>query len=176
MSRPRELAGDVLVVGGGCGGVAAALAATALGRTVVLTEAGDRMGGQLTSQAVPPDEHPWVERTGTTATYRRLRDAVRAHYRRTRRLTEAARRDPQLNPGAAWVSNLSAEPEVFRAVLDDLLRPAREQGLLEIRPHHRPVEAATDGDRVVAVPLRGHRDRRAAHRDREHRARRHRGG
>ena len=133
MSRPRELVCDVLVVGGGCGGVAAALAATALGRSVVLTEGEDRLGGQLTSQAVPPDEHPWVERTGTTSTYRRLRDGVRDRYRRTRRLTETARRDPHLNPGAAWVSNLSAEPEVFRAVLDDLLRPAQEQGLLQIR-------------------------------------------
>ena len=65
----------------------------------------------------------------------------------------AARRDPHLNPGAAWVSNLSAEPEVFRAVLDDLLRPAQEQGLLQIRSHHRPVGAATDGDRVIAVDL-----------------------
>ena len=63
------------------------------------------------------------------------------------------RRDPHLNPGAAWVSNLSAEPEVFRAVLDDLLRPAQEQGLLQIRSHHRPVGAATDGDRVIAVDL-----------------------
>ena len=151
MSRLRELAGDVLVVGGGCGGVAAALAATALGRSVVLTEAEDRLGGQLTSQAVPPDEHPWVERTGTTASYRQLRDGVRDHYRRTRRLTEKAQRDPQLNPGAAWVSNLSAEPEVFRAVLDDLLRPAQELGLLRIRRRHRPVGTATDGDRLVAV-------------------------
>jgi NADPH-dependent 2,4-dienoyl-CoA reductase/sulfur reductase-like enzyme len=57
-----EFACDVLVVGGGCGGVAAALAANDLGRLVVLTEAGSWLGGQLTSQAVPPDEHPWVER------------------------------------------------------------------------------------------------------------------
>jgi NADPH-dependent 2,4-dienoyl-CoA reductase/sulfur reductase-like enzyme len=69
---------DVLVVGGGCGGVAAALAATDLGRSVILTEVGSWVGGQLTSQAVPPDEHPWVESTGTTARYRRLRDSVRA--------------------------------------------------------------------------------------------------
>ena len=148
---PQELTCDVLVVGGGCGGVAAALAATALGRTVVLTEAGDRLGGQLTSQAVPPDEHPWVEWTGTTGSYRRLRDRVRASYRRTRGLTDAAARDPALNPGAAWVSNLSAEPEVFRAVLDDLLRPAREQGLLTVRLRHRPVAADSDHDRVRAV-------------------------
>ena len=87
-----ELSCDVLVVGGGCGGVAAALAASALGRLVVLTEAGSRVGGQLTSQAVPPDEHPWVEITGTTASYRQLRDAVRTRYQQTRRLTETARR------------------------------------------------------------------------------------
>jgi NADPH-dependent 2,4-dienoyl-CoA reductase/sulfur reductase-like enzyme len=99
-----ELACDVLVVGGGCGGLAAALAASDLGRQVVLTEAGSWLGGQLTSQAVPPDEHPWVEHTGTTARYRQLREAVRARYKRARRLTESAKQDPLLNPGAAWVS------------------------------------------------------------------------
>ena len=72
-----ELTCDVLILGGGCGGVAAALAASDLGCQVVLTEAGSFLGGQLTSQAVPPDEHPWVESTGTTARYRQLRDAVR---------------------------------------------------------------------------------------------------
>jgi NADPH-dependent 2,4-dienoyl-CoA reductase/sulfur reductase-like enzyme len=98
-----ELSCDVLVVGGGCGRVAAALAATELGRRVVLTEAGSWLGGRLTSQAVPPDEHPWVESTGTTARYRKLRDAVRTRYKRTRRLTENAMRDPLFNPGGAWV-------------------------------------------------------------------------
>jgi NADPH-dependent 2,4-dienoyl-CoA reductase/sulfur reductase-like enzyme len=116
-----DLSCDVLVVGGGCGGVAAALAASDLGREVVLTEAGTRVGGQLTSQAVPPDEHPWVETTGITARYRQLREAVRTRYKQTRRLIEKAQRDPLFNPGAAWVSNLSAEPEVFREVLEDLL-------------------------------------------------------
>jgi cation diffusion facilitator CzcD-associated flavoprotein CzcO len=45
----RELATDVLVVGGGLGGVAAALAVLRLGRRVVLTEGTDWLGGQLTS-------------------------------------------------------------------------------------------------------------------------------
>ncbi len=146
-----ELACDVLVVGGGCGGVAAALAASDLGRLVVLTEAGSWLGGQLTSQAVPPDEHPWVESTGTTARYRQLRDAVRTRYRQTRQLTETAIRDPRFNPGAAWVSNLSAEPVIFREVLDDLVRPAHVRGLLRCLMRHRPMEAVTNGDRVTAV-------------------------
>jgi hypothetical protein len=48
-----------------------------------LTESASCFGGQLTSQAVPPDEHPWVESTGTTARYRQLRDAVRMRYWQT---------------------------------------------------------------------------------------------
>ena len=83
-----ELACDVLIVGGGCGGVAAALAASDLGRQVVLTEAGSWLGGQPAMTAVPPDEHPWVEGTGTTARYRELRDAVRAHSADRRRLED----------------------------------------------------------------------------------------
>jgi hypothetical protein len=146
-----ELTCDVLVVGGGCGGVAAALAASDMGRQVVVTEAGSQLGGQLTSQAVPPDEHPWVEGTGATARYRQLRDAMRTRYKRTRRLTETAMRDPVFNPGAAWVSNLSAEPVVFREVLDDLVRPAQAQGLLRCLMRHRPLEAVMEGDRVSAV-------------------------
>jgi flavin-dependent dehydrogenase len=148
-----ELTCDVLIVGGGCGGVAAALAASDLGRQVVLTEPGTWLGGQLTSQAVPPDEHPWVETTGTTARYRQLRDAVRRRYRQTRRLTDMAIRDPLFNPGAAWVSHLSAEPVIFREVLDDLVRPAQAQGRLRCLVRHRPVEAVMEGDRVKAVIL-----------------------
>ncbi len=49
---------DVLVVGGGLGGIAAALSALALGARVVLTEEFDWLGGQLTTQGVPFDEGP----------------------------------------------------------------------------------------------------------------------
>jgi hypothetical protein len=151
MNETPQQTCDVLIVGGGCGGVAAALSATRLGRTVVMTEATDRVGGQLTSQAVPPDEHPWVESTGTTATYRQLRDRVRQHYRRTRPLTERARNHPAFNPGQAWVSNLSAEPGAFLSVLTDMLRPWQEPGNLEVRTGQSPVAAEVDGDQIRSV-------------------------
>ena len=48
---------DLLIVGGGVSGVAAALTALRLGLRVVLTEETDWIGGQLTAQAVPPDEN-----------------------------------------------------------------------------------------------------------------------
>lgn len=43
---------DVAVIGGGLGGVAAALAAFDAGTTVVLSEATDWLGGQMTNQGV----------------------------------------------------------------------------------------------------------------------------
>ena len=115
--RPRELTTDVLVVGAGVGGVAAALAAAELGRRVILTAELDWVGGQLTTQAVPPDEHPWIEECGCTSSYRRFREGVRAYYRRTYPLLHAAHDDPYLNPGQGHVSRLCHEPRAALAVL-----------------------------------------------------------
>lgn len=50
---PIQLA-DVVIIGGGTGGFAAALASAESGKSVILTEETVWIGGQLTSQAVPP--------------------------------------------------------------------------------------------------------------------------
>ena len=144
---------DILIIGGGLGGVAAALAAAHLGKTVILTEETDWIGGQLTAQAVPPDEHPWIESTGCTASYRRLRQGIRDYYRRNYPLTEAARHDMLLNPGNGTVSRLCHEPRVALAVLEEMLAPYRSRRQIEVLLRHRPIAAETDGDFVRAVTL-----------------------
>ena len=63
----REVAADLVIVGGGLGGCAAALAALEKNLSVILTEPTDWIGGQLTAQAVPPDEHGWIEQFGRNA-------------------------------------------------------------------------------------------------------------
>jgi hypothetical protein len=151
------MATEVLVVGGGLGGVAAALSALRAGRRVVLTEEHDWLGGQLTSQAVPPDEHSWVERFGVTASYRALRDGIRDYYRAYYPLTPAARATRELNPGGGHVSRLCHEPRVAVAVMEAMLAPYRGSGRLRVLQPYRPVAAATDGDRVTSVTL-AHRD------------------
>lgn len=150
----RELHADVVVVGGGLGGVAAALAALRAGKKVVLTEEYAWLGGQLTSQAVPPDEHSWVERFGVTASYRALRDGIRDYYRSNFPLTDRARRTRDLNPGAGHVSRLCHEPRVAVAVIESMLAPYRGSGRLTLLQPAVPVSAETEGDRVTSVTVR----------------------
>ncbi len=151
---PRaELDADVLVVGGGLGGCAAALAACEAGARVVLTEEGDRLGGQLTAQAVScPDEHPLVEHTGTTRAYAALRERIRAAYR----AQGAPARMPDgapLNPGDGWVSRLCAEPGVARSALEGLLADQRAAGRLEVRRGLWPRDARVHAGRIHSVTL-----------------------
>lgn len=64
-----ERRADLVVIGGGLGGVAASLTAARLGLHVLLTEADPWLGGQLTVQGVPPDESKWVESHPNSASY-----------------------------------------------------------------------------------------------------------
>jgi NADPH-dependent 2,4-dienoyl-CoA reductase/sulfur reductase-like enzyme len=87
----HEKSTDILIVGGSTGGVAGALAALRLGQRVILTEETDWIGGQLTSQGVPPDENPWIDKQGVgcTASYRQFRNGVRAYYSRNYPMLES---------------------------------------------------------------------------------------
>ncbi|MFO0952004.1 MAG: FAD-dependent oxidoreductase [Isosphaeraceae bacterium] len=152
--RAREIPADVAIVGGGLGGVAAALAALRAGRSVVLTEPTDWLGGQLTQQAVPPDEHPWIEQFGAPASYRALRREIRAYYRRHYPLTAEARAREFLNPGNGTVSKLCHEPRAALAVLTALLAPYASSGRLTVLLEHEPVRAEVEGDRVRSVTVK----------------------
>ena len=92
---------DLVIAGGGLGGVAAALASLRNGLQVVMTEETDWIGGQLSQQGVPPDEHPWVESHGAPASYRAYRNGVRDYYRKYYPLTDAAKNKIHLNPVTA---------------------------------------------------------------------------
>lgn len=152
---------DLVIVGGGVGGCAAALAACRAGLRVVLTEETDWIGGQLTSQAVPPDEHPWIESFGCTRSYREFREGVRNFYRQHYPLTPEAKNTRQFNPGNGSVSRLCAEPRVALAVLEQLLAPHVSGGRLRVLLNHVPVSADMDGDRVKAVTVKPVDDGRA---------------
>ncbi len=151
----KDFCADVAVIGGSVGGCAAALAAARMGRKVILTEETDWIGGQLTNQAVPPDEHPWVEQFGATRSYRNYRDRVRQYYKLHYPVTAKARADEHLNPGSGGVSKLCHEPRVSLAVLYEMLAPHLSSGRVEIWLRHKAEAAETSGDYVRSVTVRG---------------------
>ncbi|MEC0246185.1 FAD-dependent oxidoreductase [Paenibacillus chitinolyticus] len=150
----RELKADVVIIGGGVGGCAAALASAKMGLKVIMTEETDWIGGQLTSQAVPPDEHKWIEQFGCTRSFRQFRNGVRSYYRDYFPLTAEARAIVNLNPGNGGVSRLCAEPRAMLAVLEQMLAPYVNSGKLIILTRHRITAAETDGDKIRAVKVK----------------------
>ncbi len=124
---------DILIVGGGTGGIAAALQASASGVSVCLTEETDWLGGQMTSQGVSAlDENYLVETSGATLKYQQLRHKIREHYCTKYQLSSSGQTQTALNPGNCWVSRLSFEPTVAEDVLEQLISPTRNNGSLAV--------------------------------------------
>lgn len=151
--RAEELSADVVIIGGGLGGCAAALGAVREGATVIMTESSDWIGGQLTAQAVPADEHRYIEQFGCTREYRRVREGIRDFYRKRTdpALGLPAKRNPLLNPGSGWVSRICAEPRAALAVLEGMLAPLVCTSKLTVLREWTPTAADVDGDRVRSV-------------------------
>lgn len=116
----KTLEADVAIIGGGFGGVAAALVVLEQGRSVIMIEEYPWIGGQVTSQAlcVLDDYHdPVGETTGISRAYAEFRQRVRDHYRTYLPLSPLGAAQIFLNPGNSLCSHLSAEPHVAHAVL-----------------------------------------------------------
>ncbi|MDR1724286.1 MAG: FAD-dependent oxidoreductase [Tannerella sp.] len=149
----HEIASDIVIIGGGLGGSAAALAALRNGLKVIMTEETDWIGGQLTQQGVPPDEHPWIETHGSTKAYRDFRNAIRSYYHSHYPLTADARARQYLNPGDGEVSRLCCEPRVALAALYDIFNPYISSGKLILLLNCKAVAADVTADRVRAVKV-----------------------
>jgi len=149
----RELSADLVVAGAGLGGCAAALGALRNGLTVILIEETDWIGGQITTQGVPPDEHPWIETHGATKLYRDFRTAVRQYYIRNYPLTDEARSRQYLNPGNGAVSRLCHEPRVTLAVLYEMMNPYISSGKLTLLTEYKAVGADVSGNTVRALKV-----------------------
>lgn len=154
---------DLVVVGSGLSAISAALAAVEAGVPAVMLAPPGMLGGQLTAQMAPPDEHRRIERLGATRRYAMLRRALREAYRHDPRLTARAAADDRLNPGAGWVSPLCVEPSVAAGVLERVLEPHVASGMLSLRRDARIVGVETAADRVFALDVVDRQGRREVH-------------
>lgn len=150
-----EIRSDLVIIGGGMGGCAAALAALRNGLSVTMTEETNWIGGQLTQQGVScPDEHPWIESMGATKSYLELRAQIRDFYIRFYPLSAQAKAAQFFNPGNGSVSRLCHEPRVALTVLNSLLLPYLHGGKLKLLLRTKAVAADADGDRVHFLKCR----------------------
>jgi len=125
---------DVVVVGGGCGGFAAALQAARMGVSVLLLEEGDMLGGAYTAGGVACfDGNPYYGHTEalTTGVFGEIVARIRAHYGHPER-----------------VQPVCFEPAVARDILQGM---AAEQPNLAIVYRARVVSAVMNGQRVEGV-------------------------
>lgn len=146
---------DIAIIGAGLGGVAAALAACDAGKSVILTEPTQWIGGQITSQGVSAlDEHRHIEHFGGTRSYTAMCAGIRRHYQTKYGVTLMPDGSP-LNPGDGWVSRLCFEPRAGLQVLQDMLAPHIASGRLTILLGHEPASATVEDGRVISVQMRG---------------------
>ncbi len=153
MNNLKTLTSDVAIIGASLGGLRAAIAAASDGKRVVLTEETDWVGGQLTSQAVPPDENLHIETQGSTASYRDYRRRVRDYYRSLPDIADDIRNADCFDPGGSWVSRIAHEPCVAHKLLTDELRQFIEDGRLTLLLEHSPKSAVVDGDVIRSVTV-----------------------
>lgn len=146
---------DIAVIGASLGGVLAAWQAARSGQRVVLAAEFDWLGGQLTSQGVPPDEHHLIESGGASASYLRMRGALRQHYLADPAFTDNSVMTEGCNPGDGWVSRLCVEPKVAADYIEDMLRPLVASGALRIMRGVTLAGARRSGRTIASATLAG---------------------
>lgn len=133
---------DVIVAGAGTGGVGAAVQAARMGRSVLLLEETDWIGGQMNAAAVTSmDEGVTLVRE--RGLYRELCGLIAAHYQPL-----------GINYATAyWNSHVCVEPRVGRRLLHMLLSDARGNGILDLALRSRVTKVSRLGDTVTGVEI-----------------------
>ncbi|NEQ98958.1 MAG: FAD-dependent oxidoreductase [Cyanothece sp. SIO2G6] len=108
---------EILIVGGGLAGTAAAYESLLAGRTVCMTELTDWLGGQISSQGTSALDEAREQRSRLfySKGYNELRNRIEDHY-------------GMLNPGDCWVSASCYLPNDAHALLQEQLEDAEDEG------------------------------------------------
>lgn len=142
---------DVVIAGGGLGGVAAALTLCDAGYSVALTEETHWLGGQISAQGVPAlDENYWVEGSGATRRYQELRARIRQHYRAQLAVPDTT---SALDPGGCWASGLAFEPCVGEAAIEAMLQPTIASGKFTVLRRCKSYRVNQDNDRIESIDV-----------------------
>ena len=147
----KTVKAEIIICGATLGGTVAAYSAAKMGKRVVLLEKTKWIGGQLTSQAVPPDEHPWIEDQGCTRSYREYRQKVRDHFIKLDGFSEKVKKTERFCPGGSEVSYLAHPPKLALSILTDMLKPYIDSGLISLYLEAELIDCAVENDEIKSV-------------------------
>ena len=147
----KILNAQIIISGASLGGTLAAYSAASEGKKVILLEKTDWIGGQLTSQAVPPDEHRWIEGQGFTRSYGEYRRKVREYYRSLPGYSEEIKNTDFFCPADSEVSFIAHTPRLALSILNDMIKPHVDSGLLTVFCNARLKECITENDEIQGV-------------------------
>ena len=147
----KKFNAQVIICGASLGGTIAAISAAKEGKKVILLEKTKWIGGQLTSQAVPPDEHMWIEEQGCTRSYQEYRTKVRSYYRNLEGYSQEVKDREHFCPGASEVSWIAHPPRLALSILNDMVAPYVENGSLTIYTEATLKDCITEEDEIKGV-------------------------
>lgn len=150
----KNITVDIAVYGSSLGGVLSAYSSAKAGKKTALFSETEWIGGQLTSQAVPPDEHRWIEETGCTASYRAYRNKVRDYYRNHPFIIDELKTKDFFCPGGSSVSRLSHPPKLALKFLTEMIDPFIKTGMLTVYYGYELSSAETSGAEIVRLLLK----------------------
>jgi hypothetical protein len=130
VARSQALEADILVVGGGTGGTAAALQSARLGARTIVAEPTPWLGGMLSAAGVSATDGNHRLPSGI---WREFRARVYAHYGGAEAVA------------TGWVSNTHFEPHVADRVFEEM---AAAEPSLRVLLRHRFVDVLKEGGRV----------------------------
>lgn len=147
---------DIIIAGGGLGGVAAAIRAAAMGCSVLLIDENKWLGGQVTSQGVSAlDEHMLMDTFGGTALYYNFRDRVKKYYRKNFKISEKGLKSKHFNPGCSdRQRRLAFEPLAGVRVIYNMLAPAVKAKRIEILKPAKVVRLYKEGSIITSALIK----------------------
>ncbi len=154
---------DIAVIGASLGGVLAAWRACQTPNLrVALVAEYDWLGGQMTAQGVPPDEHHLIEHGGASASYLQFRQTIRDHYLADKNFIDNTEMTEGTNPGDGWVSRLCFEPKLAAAYFETMLAPLVARGQLQLLRLQSIVSVTRDERLITTVVVRDNKNTQTA--------------
>ncbi|MCE5250575.1 FAD-dependent oxidoreductase [bacterium] len=143
---------DFVILGGGLGGIAAALSICYSGRTAILVEETDRIAGCFAYQDTGYfADNGFIETSGSSRTYQKFRSTIKEWYAEKSQSPPDLFRDTYPLLGEFRTNGLCFETEAALDAIDRMLQERIDHGNLTIIKRHKVAKVIRFKDRITSL-------------------------